>query len=347
MQGLQQFRQYAVVEIVSAATRVALLVAYRSGLTLQGLLYIEVASQLVEIVLQLFCTRALLVSLTRQDFAADSMRSLGRFSMPLYSNNMLGLAADRSSDFLIGALLNPASVAAFEIALKIPDGFTRLFDAFVVVYFPNLSSLLARDARDDARKVMNGSLVLLSAGIVLLVLVSFLFGGTIIQVLFSNQYEGVWLAFGLLMVNFFLRSMANILGYSLVADGHSSAPLRANLVASAVNILGSLVLIPAFGYVGAVYSLMLMNTTAQIIYLFILRRAGLAADLLEYLKPVLVLAVALGLYWLLGSQSLLLRLLLVASYVAACWLLIKRVRDFSYSVLRHIFQPRIRIESAE
>lgn len=346
MQGVQQFTEHAVVEVLSAASRVILLVAFHDKLSLQGLLYIEIVSQLTEVVLQLFFMRALLFSLSPRNVRAETVRSLTRFSAPLYSNNILTLIYDRSSTFLIGALLNPASVAAFEIALKVPDGFMRLFSSFIVVYFPNLSNLFAKGNREDAHRLMNSALVLLSTGIIFLVLVTFLFAKEIVIVLFSEEYIEVSLAFALLMLNFFLRAISNIQGYSLVAAGYSSAPVKANIVASIVNIVGSLVMIRMFGYIGAVYSLLLMNLTSQVIYGVLLKRVDLAPRLLEYLKPVFLLAIALGVYWLFGADSTLLKLLLVGFYIAGSLLFIEEIKGVLHTAMKFVFRPRARSESA-
>ncbi|MEW6030132.1 MAG: flippase [Chloroflexota bacterium] len=346
MQGVRQFMQHAVVEILSAVTRVILLIAFHNSLSLQSLLYIEIISQLIEVLLQIFFLRALLFSLAPNNIKAESVRNLTRFSTPLYANNVLTLVYDRSSTFLIGALLNPTSVAAFEVALKIPDGFMRLFNSFIVVYFPNLSNLFAKGHREDAHKMMNRFLVLLSTGIIFLVLVAFLFGKEIVLVLFSEEYLEVSLAFAFLMLNFYLRAVSNILGYSLVASGNSSAPVRANIVSSTVNVVASLVLIRAFGYIGAAYSLLLMNVTSQIIYELLLRRSGLTPYLLGYLKPVLLLTLALSIYWSFGIDSTLLKFLLVGIYVAGSWLFIGEIRWLSRTAVKRVFSPRVRSKSA-
>jgi O-antigen/teichoic acid export membrane protein len=346
MQGIQQFKEYAIVQVISAISRVILLIVFHDRLNLQSLLYIEIVSQLTQVVLQLFFLRSLLFSLSPRNIKAEAVRNLTRFGAPLYSNNILTLIYDRSSTFMIGALLNPASVAAFEVALKIPDGFMRLFNSFIVVYFPNSSNLFAKGDRNDAKKLMNNSLVLLSTGIIFLVLVSFLFAKDIVQVVFSKDYLEVSLTFALLMLNFYLRAISNILGYSLVAAGHSSAPIKANIVASMVNIITSFVMIQKFGYIGAAYSLLIMNITSQIIYGVLLKRAELAPYLLEYLKPIFLFMVAVGIYWFFGADSILLALLLIGLYVGLCWMLIKGIRESSRSVLKYIFRPRVRSESA-
>jgi PST family polysaccharide transporter len=341
MQGIQQFKEYAAVEIISAVSRVILLVVFHDKLSLQGLLYIEIIAQIVEVLLQIFATRSLLFGLSRKNLNRESLQSIWRFSTPLFLNNILYVIHDRGSVFMIGALLNPVSVAAFEVARKVPDGFQRLFDSFIVVYFPSLSSLFARNNREDAKRIMNSSLILLSTGIIFLTLVAFLFADEIILVLFSKEYLEVSLAFVLLMLNFWLRSIANILGYSLVSAGNSSAPVKANIVAVAVNIVSSLILIQMFGYVGAIYSLLLMNITTQIIYELFLRRAGLVPHLLEYLKPFFLLVITIGMYWLLGMENNLLKVLLSGLYIGACWIFTREIRESSRLVLEYISRSRV------
>ena len=336
LQGIRKFKEYAIVEILSAASRVILLIAFHDRLSLQNLLYIEIASQTVEVVLQLIFLRAFLFNLSFGNIKTETIRSISQFSTPLYINNLLVAILDRGNVFLIGALLTPLSVAAYEVANKIPDGFTRLFSSFIIVYFPTLSNLFTKGSREDAKKLMNNSLVLLSTGIIFLVLVSFLFAEKIVLLLFSEEYLEISLAFVLLMLNFYLRAISNIMGYSLVAAGNSSAPVKANIVASILNIVGSLVLIQIFGYIGAVYSLLLMNITTQIIYVLFLRQAQLAPNLLAYLKPFFLLIVTISIYQLFGPVSILLKLLLVGLYIGACWIFIKEMREFLHSALGYI-----------
>jgi O-antigen/teichoic acid export membrane protein len=147
------------------------------------------------------------------------------------------------------------------------------------------------------------------------------------------------------MLNFYIRAISNILGYSLVAAGYSSAPVKANIAASIVNIVGSLVMIRMFGYIGAVYSLLLMNITSLIIYELFLRRVGLVPYLLEYLKPVFLLAVALSIFRLFGVENTLLKLMLVGFYIAGSLFFIKQLKRLSFAAVKYVFGPRINSES--
>jgi hypothetical protein len=104
-------------------------------------------------------------------------------------------------------------------------------------------------------------------------------------------------------------------------------------------------MIRIFGYIGAVYSLLLMNITSQILYVMKLKQAGLAPQLLAYLKPIFLLAVALSIYWLFGVDSILLKLLLAGCYIAGSWVLIKEIKGLSHTAVKYVFGPKARSES--
>lgn len=346
MQGAQKFKEYALVQIISAALRLLCLMILRSRLNLLYLIYIEAIVLFLGLLVQLLIMRSVLLSLSRRDINSTSLGATIRFGVPLYCNNILTLVYDRSSVFLIGALLTPASVAAYEVALKIPESFTRLFSSFILVYFPNQSKFFSQGNRDSAQRFMNKSLGLLSTGIIFWVLIAFLYGEEIVLLLFSKEYVEVTLAFALLMLNFYLRAISNVLGYSLISAGYSSAPMKANVVAIIVNIVSSIVLIQAFGYIGAVYSLLLMNNTSQIIFCLQLKRVGITPDFVEYLKPALLLAATLVVYLLIGSSNLLFKLFLTILYPVSSWLSIREVRNFSHAAWNYIIRPRAHTFSA-
>jgi O-antigen/teichoic acid export membrane protein len=345
MQGFQKFKEYAFVQLLSALLKFVLVLMLSTQLSLLTLIYVELGTLFSSLLVQLFVARFKLFGLSIMNISRESMQSVIKFSVPLYCDDILTFVYDRSSVFLIGAFLDPASIAAYEVALKIPAGFMRMFRSFIVVYFPSLSRLFSQGNRSDAQKVMNRSLVLFSTGIVFLVLVSFLFGREIIVLVFSDEYREVSMAFALLMLNFYLRAVSNILGYSLVSAGYPSAPAKVNTVACTVNVVGSLIMIQEFGFVGAVYSLLLMNITSQTLYYLYLVRIEVVVNALNYLKPLLLLIPMIGIHLLLGREMIVVKPLLVTLYLVLSWLFIEGLRESVSFALRHVVKLTFHTES--
>ena len=141
LQALNLFRKLAVIQTASAALRLAMIFAFLflHKLSLQNLIYIELSSSLLALVLQISTTpmRALL------DFrqSKSSFMRIIKFCTPLYLNNLLTFSYDRVSIFIVGAYLTPVSIAYFDVAGRVPDAMKRVFASFTIVFFPNMAKL--------------------------------------------------------------------------------------------------------------------------------------------------------------------------------------------------------------
>lgn len=326
LQGLCLFKKTAVINVLSAAAKfgLILLLIWRHHLDLAGLIILELAALLLCLLMQVIALRPR--TFRARQFDAGALRQAAAFGFPLYLNNILTFVYERASVFLIGALLNPASIALYEAAGKIPEGFHRLFSAFIAVYFPNLSKLLAEKRAREAEKIMNQALLILSSGSMALALGAFLFREEIIGLLFSANYAPAATAFALLMVNLQITIISYTMGYSLVSAGFSYLPFKINTIASAVNILAALFLIPRYGFVGAVYASLLMNALALLINYFHLRKTAMRPALARHLTPLLVFAALALLSLYTDMRTVYVKIFLLGAYVAACLVLLRELR---------------------
>jgi O-antigen/teichoic acid export membrane protein len=333
LQGLQVFKKYALVQIVSAVLRFSLIlsIVFFGQLTLARLVYIELGTILLTVLVQIVCIPFKAVDTFRPSL--DTLRSLIKFGFPLYLNNILTFLYDRINIVLIGAFMSPVNIAYFEVAGKIPEGCARMFRSFIVVFFPNLSGLFSKGEKQDAESIMNTSLTAFASVFFFLVLGSFLFGKEIIGMIFSEKYATVAFAFALLMLNFSMRAVSNIMGYSLVSAGYSNIPVKVNSVSSAINIIGALIMIPAYGYIGAVYAVLIMNIISQVMHGLYLMKAQISLRYMEYLKPLCILIPLVGIYLLVGIESYSIRLLMLVAYMCTSWVLIKDLRKIMNSFL--------------
>jgi len=345
-QGLKQFKHYAIVQVLSALFKFALIfwAYWVNALSVSNLLIIEIIAFAISLVVQIALTP--MKELGGYSFKMESVRELLQFGLPLYANNVLTFLYGRVNVFMIGAFLNPASIASFEVAGNIPGGFARIFKSFIVVYFPNLATLFAEGKTRDAEKVMNKSLVICATAVAFLTMGAFAFREEIMTLIFSENYREASLAFALLMLSFLLYAQASIMGYSLVSAGYSGVPVKANIISSLLNLGLSVILIPKYGYIGAVYSVIAMNAVSQIVYLYFLRKNNIKADVINYLKP-LVLAVALLVpFMLAGDLHILLRTLLPACYALAAGLLLPDIRSLLIMVLKRSTKGDVPTEPA-
>lgn len=337
LQGLHKFRGYAITQIISAIFRVILLVALRNQITLPLILMIEIVVLVPAFLTEIIFLRGFFGALSLEDINFGTTRDLLKFGFPLYINQIFNYFMSRGPVLLIGYFLVPASVAAYEIALKIPEGFTRLFTSFILVYFPSQSMLFSNGDKKAGYKFMNDTLILISTLVAFAVLGAFLFRDIIVLLVFSEEYVEVTFTFVLLMLSFYMRSISNILGYSIVSAGKSSAPVIANIIATAVNLIGGIIFIRTYGYIGAAYAAILMNITSQVIYILMFRRLDIKVNVGDYLKPFYLLVLFAGGYYLLSSDSnIFLAFIFLLGFAGLSWVTMKQVRDFVGSAFKFV-----------
>jgi O-antigen/teichoic acid export membrane protein len=326
LQGLNYFRKYAFAQILGAALRVGLilLVIIKNDLTLSNLIYIELITTAGAAFFQAF----LIPFKKFLHFPGwDTYRMLLKFSFPLYMNNVLTFVYDRVNIFIIGAFLNTASIALYDVAGRIPDAFKKIYQSFIVVYYPNIAKLFSQDKKNDALRLMNKSLSFSSVILAFITLFSFFFGKEIITLLFSDTYKESAFAFSVLMLNFYIRALSNLLGYTLVSAGYSSVPVKVNIVSSIISVGGSIILIPLIGFTGAVYSLLAMNISSLLLFNYHLSKRDMKPNSFEYYKPAIFI-IALGLLsFLMQVEELPLKILFLILYLIAGWIWLNGVKE--------------------
>lgn len=329
MQGLQQFKNYALVQVISAILKFSLVFIFLRQLNLETLLYIEMAMLGSSIFLQLWMIPFRKLGMAWQNFNRTTLRQVFTFGMPLYYTSILTIGYSKSSVFLINYFLDPLSIALYEVALKIPEGVTRIFRSFITVYFPSISTLFSQGKKREAVKVMNKSISYFSLLCTLMCVGAFLFSREIVTFLFSEQYSNVGFAFAMLMVGVYLRVTANTLGYSLVSAGYPTTSSKVNTISVIVFLTSSVLLIPRVGYLGAVFATIIMNSSAILCYYLYLLRADLAPSPMGFVRPTVVGVGVLTVYLLLPEPHFLVKVLY---FLGAVGLTAVFVPDFRESV---------------
>jgi len=326
LQGLRQFKRYAVIQVLSAFTKFLLITAFLlwSGLSVTRLLYVEILTYFLSVIVQLVFIPRYFLKFSHWD--SQMFNALLKFGIPLYLNNILTYARERISMILIAAFLNPVSVAYFGVAQKLPEAFARMFKSFIIVYFPNLSKFFSEGKTREARDLLNYSLILSTTVISALVLISFLFKEEIVVLIFSEQYRDAATAFSILVLSFCFFAVSSLMGYSLVSAGYPAVPAKVNSVITLLNFGLSVVLIPKYQYMGAVYAILMMNVSSLIFYSYYLKKIGIRVDQLQYFKPIFAAVVISAGVYIFSVESILLKILLIAVFTAFCWLYINEFR---------------------
>jgi PST family polysaccharide transporter/teichuronic acid exporter len=188
MQGLYQFKQYSIINVTSSIFRVFLVFIFilLTKLDIKILLIIEILATLQPLIHQLFVIPFSKYIKVKPTFI--TFKRIIRFSIPLYLNNLLVFLNGQAHIFIIGVYLNPASIANFSVATKVPTALIKIFRSFIVVYFPNLAKLFSAGDKKTAINVIEKSLGVFSILTTFMVLLSFFFMHELTVLIFSSKY---------------------------------------------------------------------------------------------------------------------------------------------------------------
>ena len=160
--------------------------------------------------------------------------------------------------------------------------YNRFLSQYLLSFFPSSD-------KDNAEKLINHSMHFISLNLAFVTLILFLWRDLIVEILFSSKYIDSALPLALLMISLILRSLANILGYSIVSAGYSRIPMRINLISMLVGISANLLLVWEFGYLGAVFSAIILNLVSLLQYNYYIKKLELVHIQNFYLRPVITL----------------------------------------------------------
>ena len=338
LQGMNLFKKYASVQTITSIVRVALLflIIFLNDLTLKNVLLVEIVAVTFTVLLQLVLIPYRDIFQWNLNFT--NIKKILNFSFPLYLSGISYFIQTQVNVFIISAYLTPVSIANYDVAGKIPQASAKGFQSFIIVFFPNLSRLLSLGERDSALKLINKSLLTFSILLNLLLLVSFLFNKEIILLLFSDKYLDSSLAFSLMMVAFYLTAMSNIMGYSLVSAGLPSITLKVNIVAGAINLIGAFLMVPLWGFMGAVNSIVLTGFASLLFHYLYLTKFDMQIELINFIKPTLITISALLIYYPLIPDNTILKIILLIVYFIAIYFVLPEAKEIFNQITKHLFK---------
>lgn len=316
MQGFELYKKMAFVRVLYSAINFGLVLLFLAVFDwgLEGLILATVIAQGITVICRLLMIPVKLAP----ELDRDLIRRMVRFGAPLQGNDILTFISQRLDVMILGALISPAAVAYLGVATKIPQNFQKLFESLYAVYYPYMARLFGQGQKEHARAVQTRFLRLTSFVTMGAALVVVLFQREIVTLVFSEKYLPSAPAMAVLMVSFTISVASTILDNTLIAAGYPDYLPLISVANTVPSVGANLVLIPPFEFMGAVWAKLIANIVANPVSAWCLRHNKITVQMLDYLKPFAAMLVCMGLYFLLGSDSWLLRGALILLFVGLC-----------------------------
>lgn len=337
LQAEKWFGTYAGVQALAAALKVAfvLMLLPFEGIGVGHVVAAEAMSLLVSVIYAAYAIRRNLAAALRAPLT--SPRELAAFAFPLYLNSLVGLGNARVSYYIVAIMGGPVAIAFFSVADRLSDAARRLFAAFVNVYLPMQTNLVAASKIDEAKQLASRSMLWIAFIVSGSMLAFAIVREPVFVLLFTSKYaaaaDTAVMFFGVLLFN----SVQGLMGYFAVANGHNYLPVKASLISSVFNIAATLWLFNLYGNEGAAAALILTQGLICILYYIWLWRGGLKLDVLPVAAVLVFLSLALT--WVFYfTGSLLIAGLALPAFAAAALCFVAPLRA-DIAELRHRYVP--------
>ncbi len=203
------------------------------------------------------------------------------------------------------------------LRVRFPDYLRNLYVPFSSVYFPFVARQYALVGKQRASESLNAAIRFVAFATLFGAAVAVLFGREILQTVFTDKYSGSAPVFVVLMFNLSIALISNVMGNTLVAAGDTQKPPIINAFNAGASWLGSFLLIPVFGLIGACVANTIGTTVALPLNRYFLRRSVKLMDR-PYLKPLALFCAWSLLVIVIRPNSPLIRVGFLVGYLLGC-----------------------------
>lgn len=201
-------------------------------------------------------------------FNLNLFKKSAKFGLQSYLGNIIQFLNYRIDIFLIGLLLNFASVGYYSISVGLAESLWYLPSAVGTMVFARTPSLSDENKNESTPRICRNTLF-----ITIILAIALLFTGKyIILVLFGSQFlpalEPLWV----LLPGIITLSICKVLSNEIIGRGKPMISTYAAIISLIVNIPLNIIFIPQIGIIGSALASSISYTVAAIIVLAIFLR---------------------------------------------------------------------------
>lgn len=250
-QALQNFRAYNVLVLIQPMVALLLMVLLwaTSTFTLSAVLIVTAVAHAAALSVGLFMMRQSVKVLGRSVDALGYLRPALRYGAKAHLGNLVSFLNYRTDIFLVNLFVGPAGAGIYSIAVRLVEQLWIISQAVSTVLLPRLSAMTGDDAGRRALTPVIARFVLwatlLTAGVLAAV------AAPLIEALFGAEFRVAIPALMVLLPGVVLFSCSRVLANDLAARGLVGVNLALAVGILVVNVTGNMLLIPAYGIIGA------------------------------------------------------------------------------------------------
>lgn len=178
-------------------------------------------------------------------------KELLRFSLPLFFSGVSYLILNNTDTMMLGYFASSAEVGFYNAAFLLIAFLPIFLNSFAIIFMPVLAGLVAREAREESRRLYQVVTKWILILTIPLIATFFLFPSQVLTLLFPEPYGQAGKALAILAAAEFFHTTLGPNEQALIAYGATKIHLVGYSTAAVCNIALNAVLIPRMGITGA------------------------------------------------------------------------------------------------
>jgi O-antigen/teichoic acid export membrane protein len=195
---------------------------------------------------------------------AHSIRELLSYGLRSWGKDVVGTLATEVDRAVLIGLVSPAALGLYVVAKHLARPTEALSSAIVTVLFPQASRVKTKDAVRLLARAARVSTAVSCA----LVLPLALAAPPLLELLYGEAFVAAVDPFRILLIDAVLIGFSSILMQAFMSSGRPGVVTALLVVGLLVNVLGMLLLVPAFGLTGAAFAV-LISTIVRLAFLLL------------------------------------------------------------------------------
>ncbi len=241
--------------------------------------------------------RGILARVRDRDFDLP-FRDMLAFSLPLLSSDVVFLLRTSAIVIMLQYFSTSSQVAAYGAVLPIARQTLIVYQAFSFLFVPVSTRLFARGEHERLRAMYWGSAVWIAVATFPVVAATTALAEPITVLLFGDRYRDAAVVLAILAVGLYVSAALGFNALTLRVQGAVRVIVAVDVVAAAISVGGSLLLLEPYGAVGAAVVMSVTLIVQNALYQIGLVRSGVGLPDLRHVVVFVAIAVALVVLWL-------------------------------------------------
>lgn len=221
------------------------------------------------------------------------IREILVYTVPLLTTDLVFLLMNTTDALLLGAFHGVDEVGAWRVVQPLGGLNQLILSSFTLLFVPAASRLFARNATGEMRDLYWQTAIWMAVATFPIFIVTFALAEPVTVLLYEPRYASSAILLSMLAVGRYVDVVLGFNGLTLRVFGNMRAIVAVNLFAAVTNLGLNLVLIPAYGALGAAVgtmtTLILYNIAKQIA---LAKATALPAFETRYLRVYIVIVAA-------------------------------------------------------